>query len=100
MLTLEPAPPAPVQTKITGTAHVGFVKDSKSQPPNQKVKAVTASIPSLGASLNAPLNTMSEGAGDSPVKQEHLAITSSLTNHSVNLSVTVISLISVISLSQ
>ena len=53
-MTIEPAPPAPVKTKITGTAHVGFVKDCKSTPPNQKVKAVTASIPSLGPSEAEP----------------------------------------------
>lgn len=52
----------PTKTKITGTAQVGYVKDNKSIPPNQKVKAVTACIPSV---------SVSEGVGNFSSDQDH-----------------------------
>lgn len=53
MIKLEPTPPEPTKTKITGMAHVGYVKDNRSTPPNQKVKAVTATIPSVSVGEGA-----------------------------------------------
>lgn len=65
MIKLEPAPPEPTKTKITGTAHVGYVKDNKSAPPNQKVKAVTATIPSIGGIVSGD----EHGSVSSPEQQ-------------------------------
>lgn len=37
--------PQPAQTKITGKANIGFIRDQKKAPVQQRVKATTASIP-------------------------------------------------------
>ena len=51
MINLNACAPPPTSTKITGQADVGFVKDNKSTPPHQRVKAVTASVPVASSSV-------------------------------------------------
>ena len=51
MINLNACAPPPTSTKITGKADVGFVKDNKSTPPHQRVKAVTASVPVASSSV-------------------------------------------------
>lgn len=50
VINLNACAPPPSSTKITGKADVGFVKDNKSTPPHQRVKAVTASVPVANSS--------------------------------------------------
>lgn len=47
VISLNSCSPQPTATKITGKADVGFVKDNKSTRLHQRVKAITASVPTI-----------------------------------------------------
>lgn len=66
------SPSEQTSTKITGRADVGYVKDNKSLPANQKVKAITASIPAVDSGGNSMIYGTAAISSNNSKAEEYL----------------------------
>lgn len=58
-------------TKITGKADVGYVKDSKKPLAHQKIKAITASVPTVGSTDRMENAQRKAGLANDEMVREH-----------------------------